>query len=111
MQVKMRFVPSDSPDVESYAIYVCPADEPLTKANATMRQVVPKTNPDADGKMTVLLNGVPNFDSLDGVYNFGVATIDDAGNESPLLTEGFENVSLDFVPPNPPTAGEIVIEQ
>lgn len=111
MQVKMRFIPSDSPDVEKYAIYVGPAGEPLTKTTATLRQEVPKANPDADGKMTVVLNGVQNFDTLDGVYNFGVATVDDAGNESPLLTEGFENVSLDFVPPNPPTAGEIVIEQ
>lgn len=108
MSAFIKFKQSGSQDVVANKIYVRvhnPAT-PINKLNALKNvKVEPPPNPDIDGFTNIEFSVL--FPTLDGYYDFGVSAIDDAGNESPLLTQGFINIPLDFVAPGPPTEGSI----
>jgi len=108
MAAMIKFRQSASQDVVSNIVYVKPHDpaEPITKDNATESKALdPPPTPDADGFINFDIQTL--FPNLDGDYDFGIAAIDDAGNPSPLLTQGLINVSLDFVAPSPPTDASV----
>jgi hypothetical protein len=87
MAINLKFKPSLSPDVVKYNLYYKPHA--------------------ADGYIHIELNSISQLAGLDGTYDLGVAAEDDAGNISPLLTQGLANLTLDFVAPSPPTEASI----
>lgn len=111
MSVKLWFYKSASPDVVKYELYMVDKGVPLerlddgTVAGATVFDL---GLPVADGnnKMWVELEELKGITDKDGVFDFGVSAIDDAGNPSSFLE--ITNVSLDFVAPDAPTGGGIV---
>jgi hypothetical protein len=107
MAARIKFQQSASQDVVSNIVYVKPhSAEAITKDNATKQAALdPPPAPEADGYIHFDIQ--PLFPDLDGDYDFGIAAIDDAGNPSPLLTQGLINVSLDFVAPSPPTDASV----
>jgi hypothetical protein len=109
MSANLKFKPSGSADVASYTLYHKPyvANETLTKDNATDSVDLGKPNAQADGFIHIELATIPELQSLDGEYDLGVAAIDDAGNVSPLLTQGLANISLDFLAPSPPSEASV----
>lgn len=108
MSAFIKFKQSNSADVKGNRIYVKTHDasNPITKNNAEHQvDVIPAPAPDTDGFTNIELN--PLFPTLDGSYDFGVSALDDAMNASPMLTQGYTNISIDFVAPNPPTEGSV----
>jgi hypothetical protein len=107
MGARIKFKQSDSADVVSNMVYVKPhGTETITKTNATNKKALnPPPAPEADGLIHFDIQSL--FPDLDGEYDFGVSAIDDQGNESPLLTQGIANISLDFVAPGPPTNASV----
>ena len=99
-QAILHFTPSGSPDVAGYALYI----EEMPNAVTINSERIDLGNPAPVGnEINVDLSTLPGMLTKDSRYNLGVATIDDAGNESSLLTDGLENVALDFAAPNPPS--------
>ena len=97
----IRFLPSDSPDVVTNRLYFEEAPNPVTYDS----QFVDVGNtPDGDGYIVVDL-GV-HFVGMDGVYNIGVAAVDDGGNEADM--QEANDLPLDFQAPNPTGAIEIL---
>jgi len=98
-----RFTPSASPDVVGYRVYV---DLPgaLTYSSPSHTELNP--TPDADGKVAVDLANLSISATKDGIYDIGVAALDDADNESDMAT--LAGVNLDFIAPDAPTNLEIV---
>jgi hypothetical protein len=90
----LSFVPSASSDVVAYRLYI---DEgPLTYNSITFPPFTETSGIDL-GAM---------IGPVDGIYNIGVSSIDDAGNESDIL-EVASNYPLDFIAPDAPTGGVI----
>ena len=87
--VTLSFPPSESADVVGYKLYIEPIPTEVTHDSQGY---------DIGNNTSVLLNTL--FEGTDGVYNIGVAAVDDAGNESDLSL--MSDVPLDFVPPVPP---------
>jgi len=114
MAVLIRVKPSGSQDVVGYRIYLKPyaAGEVISKENATISIEVPVAGWEdrGDGYIYCRLDNKPEFAGLDGYYDFAVAAVDDAGNISPLLTQGLSNVGVDLLAPNPPTEASIIFE-
>ena len=109
MAAMLKFRPSASQDVESYRLYLKP-DEPnvqLTKDNAVIQTNLGNPAPDTDGFIKVNMQTIPDLENLDGMYDLGVAAIDDAGNASPLLLQGLADISLDFLAPSPPSEASV----
>jgi len=100
--VIMKFPASGSIDVVSYRFYMEEAPAPVTY-NSEVFDIIEK--PDDEGIIAVDLSAIPGMTTKDGSYNFGVSSLDDAGNESSLSL--INNVVIDFVAPDPP--GEIII--
>lgn len=95
----IQFTPSPSPDVVTNKLYVQKAPTVVTYDSQAFDI---GNKPGADGYIAVDLKSLlPN---VDGIYNIGVASIDDAGNESDMSTKS--DVPLDFVAPASP--GEII---
>ena len=105
--VTLKFKESFSPDVVGYKLYVGPAPDPVDRRTAQVFDLG-KPDADADNMISIDIASLPDAMTMDGTYNLGVAAIDDAGNESSLLTEGLENVALDFVAPDPPTSATVI---
>jgi hypothetical protein len=106
----LKFKPSESADVVGYKMFVKPyvEGETITKENATITVDLGLPVADAaDGYIKVDLAKVEVIAALDGYFDLGVASIDDAGNSSVLLTQGLANIGLDFVAPVPPTDGSV----
>ena len=105
----LKFKPSESADVVGYKLYMKPHEEsiPLTKDNAGINLDLGKPVPDTDGYIKIQLETIPEISVLDGFYDLGVASVDEVGNASPLLTQGLVNIDLDFVAPVPPTDGSV----
>jgi hypothetical protein len=99
--VVLTFNASGSSDVAGYALYVEDAPNPPTRNSKRIDLGNP--SPDSNGVIEVELSAISEVTTLDGTYNLGVVSVDDAGNESSMLTEGIQNVALDFTAPNPPT--------
>jgi hypothetical protein len=109
MSAFLKFKPSLSADVVGYRLFYKNHDpaEPITKNNAfgTIELGNPPSN--AQDEIHIELNAIPSLANLDGDYDFGIAAIDDAGNVSPLLTQGLINIGLDFLAPNPPSEASV----
>lgn len=108
--VILNFNQSNSQDVKGYALYVEEAPNPPTRNSRRIDLGNPVA--DANGGISVELSSIEEITSLggvhmDGVYNLGVVSVDDAGNESSMLTDGIQNVALDFSAPNPPTNASV----
>jgi hypothetical protein len=97
----LRFPKSGSPDVVDYMLYMEPEGTPVTYDSPSYSI---GTN-EVAGYIVVDLAQVPGMTTLDGVYDIGVAAVDDAGNESSMSTK--DSVPLDFTPPDPPGPLEI----
>jgi hypothetical protein len=114
MAVLVRIKPSGSQDVVSYQVYMKShvQNEIITKENASIKVVVPldEWEDRGDGYIYCRLDNRNEFAGLDGYYDFAIAAIDDAGNISPLLTQGLSNVGVDLLAPNPPTEASIIFE-
>jgi hypothetical protein len=104
-QVHLTFTKSGSPDVVGYALYIEEAPNPASFNSQRFDLGNPPD--DGSGKIDVLLSELPGIDTKDGVYNLGISAVDDAGNESSLLTDGLDNIALDFVAPDPPTSASV----
>jgi len=81
---------STSPDVKGYNLYV---EESPNAVNLN------STKHDLGDVDSVELNGL--LGDVDGVYNIGLTSYDDAGNEGPMAI--LTDIPLDFVAPAPPT--------
>jgi hypothetical protein len=110
MRIVLKFKPSEAVDVVSYKLYASPSEneEMLDKETAEFNVNLGKPEVDSEGFMNVALNDIPEVNDFEGEYDFGITAIDEAGNESPLLAEGFQNVNVDFIAPDPPTAGSVL---
>lgn len=99
----IKFAPSSSPDVVTNKLYVQEAPDAVTYESTSfdVGNVV-----GGDGLITVDLKTV--MPSVDGIFNIGVAAVDDAGNESDMKTAA--DVPLDFVAPNPVGDIEILLQ-
>ena len=98
----LRFVPSDSPDVVTNKLYVEPEGTPLTYDSLSF-DIGNAPDPE-DGMVHVDLSTV--FIDYDGVYDIGIAAVDDGGNEADMQT--LTGVPLDFVAPNPVSGLELI---
>jgi hypothetical protein len=104
--VKLKFNPSQSSDVVGYKLYV----QPVPDAPNYTSQSYPLGSPEPDvesGKIVINLTELLSDGSVaDGVYNVGVAAVDDGDNISSM--DILNNVPLDFVAPDAPTGIEVV---
>jgi hypothetical protein len=95
--LSIKFKQSESPDVVTNKLYLVEMPGPVTY-ESTSYDI--GNTPDVNGMIVVdLATIVPN---VDGIFNLGVAAVDDAGNESEMSK--VDNVPLDFVAPLPPGA-------
>ena len=109
MPAYLKFKPSTSQDVSYYQLYYKSFNlgDSLTKDNADNIINLGMRTPDPNGFIIVELSGLPGLANLDGQYDLGIAAVDDAGNISPLLTEGLLNIDLDFLAPSPPSEASV----
>lgn len=105
----LKFKPSESVDVVGYNLYMKPyeAGTLLTKENSTKTVLLGLPLTDPDGYVRIHLEAISDIATLDGFFDLGVASIDEVGNTSMLLTQGLANIDLDFVAPVPPTDGSV----
>jgi hypothetical protein len=94
--VTLSFPASSSTDVVGYKLYI--EESPANVSHSS-------PNYDLGNNTTITLNNV--LGTIDGVYNIGVASVDDVGNESDFSL--LNDVPLDFVPPEPPGALTITL--
>lgn len=90
LSTKLAFAPSESADVVGYKLYVAKDPEPVNYDSPSF---------DLGTKTEVYISALPGINQLDGVYNLGVTSVDDAGNESDMQI--VEKVPLDFFAPAP----------
>ena len=90
-EVTLTFPASGSPDVVGYKLYIEPTPDPVTYASQSF---------DLGNNTSVDIASLPGMTTLDGIYNMGVAAVDDAGNESSFSL--LNDVPLDFTAPDPP---------
>ena len=96
----LNFKPSGSSDVTEYKLYIEESPTEVTYSSQSIDLGYPLI--ESDGYIKIDLSTLPNMTTKDGIYNLGISSIDDAGNESSIMTIGLENVPLDFVAPDPP---------
>ena len=87
--VTLSFPPSESTDVVGYKLYLETSPTEVTHESPSH---------DLGNNTSILLNTI--LGTIDGVYNIGVVSVDDVGNESDFSL--MSDVPLDFVPPGPP---------
>jgi hypothetical protein len=110
MSANLKFKPSGSLDVVGYNLYYKDHEDSVSLTKNNSIAVIDLGKPDVDvddGFIHIELNSLPALSGLDGMYDLGVAAVDDAGNTSPMLVQGLANISLDFLAPNPPTEGSV----
>lgn len=107
----LAIVGSTSPDVLGHKLYVVPEGSGLVR---DLDGTVPGADefllgsplPDVgDGKTRWDLSVLPGMSDKDGLFDLGIAAIDDAGNESAFFI--IPGAALDFVAPDAPTDGAI----
>ena len=97
----IRFLASDSPDVATNRLYY---EEVPTEVTYDSQWVDVGNVADVDGYVNVSLGA--HLGALDGIYNIGIAAVDDVGNEATMSKAN--DLPLDFVAPNPVGAIEIL---
>ena len=102
--VTMKFPASGSADVVGYVLYMEESPNPVTVES----EKYDIGNDVTEGIVSVDLSTLPEMTTRDGVYNFGVAAVDDAENESSLTL--INNIAIDFIAPDPPGEIEIIRE-
>ena len=102
-EFKIRFKGSDSPDVVTNKLYWI--ESPAIVDYNTQSVDVGNVQ-DVDGYVNVDLGKVLSAHNLDGIYNIGVAAVDDMGNEATMSKAS--DLPLDFVAPNPVGVLEIL---
>lgn len=109
MSIMLKFKPSGSADVVKYNLYykAHEAGVTLNKDNSLAVVDLGKPAVGTDGFIHIELNKITQLSGLDGMYDLGVAAVDDAENVSPLLTQGLADLNLDFLIPSPPTEASI----
>jgi len=102
----LTFTPSGSSDVTGYKLFheVAPAEIGPESPSVFLDNPPVSQN----GMIEVDLATVPGFSTMDGVYNLGLASVDDVGNESSIVTAGLSGIPLDFVAPDPPTNASVL---
>ena len=100
----LRFAPSDSPDVVTNKLYLELSPIVVTDTSPSFDI---GNNINGDGLVEVNLAIVPGMTTLDGVYNIGVAAVDDRGNEASMTLA--DDIALDFLAPNP--VGSLVFSE
>ena len=98
--LSLKFTPSTSPDVVSYALYV-----------ESVPTQVSYDSTKYDLAMPAIINNEMTFDMVtlnlpEGDYNFGIVAIDDVGNESSM--DLIDNVPLDLTAPDAPSGARVV---
>ena len=100
MKVKsliMHITPGASPDQVGFKLYMEEAPNPVSYESQSWTL----------GQQTeVDLSTLEGMTTKNGVYNFGLVTIDGTGNESSMLIS--EGVEVDFVAPDPPLKIEFI---
>ena len=107
----LRFVPSVSPDVAKYMLYIEASVTPSTLGYDSDKIDLGLPAPEADGKVSIDLStfDIPNIIDprpVDDKYDVGVTAIDTSGNEGKMAI--LVGVTLDFTAPVAPTELEIV---
>ena len=92
----LRFLPSDSPDVVTNKLYLETWPTAVTEASPSF-DIGNTIN--IDGLVEVNLAVVEGMTTLDGIYNVGVAAVDDRGNEASMTLA--DEIASDFLAPNP----------
>lgn len=98
----LRFIPSDSPDVVTNKMYM---EEVPGVVSSDSPSFDIGNNLNAGGQVEVDISLLPGMTTMDGVYNIGVAAVDDRGNEASMTL--LNDVPFDFVAPNP--VGSLII--
>lgn len=93
--MRLTFTPSGSPDVVNYRLYYAPEGQ------------LAFDSPFVDLGMSndVDLSSFPDLLGLDGVYDVGIAAVDDVGNERMGVQA---SVPFDFIAPDAPTNISII---
>ncbi len=94
--VMLSFGASGSSDVVGYKLYMEVSPSVLDYTSNSF---------DLGNTTSIDLSTLPGMTSNDGVYNLGITSVDDAGNESSMTL--LNDVPLDFIAPDAPT--DIVI--
>jgi len=92
----LRFEPSDSPDVVTNKMYMEEVPAPVTVDSQFFDL---GNNLNVEGLVEVDISTLPGMTTRDGIYNVGVAAVDDRGNEASMTL--MNDVPFDFVAPNP----------
>lgn len=110
----LRFVPSDSIDVVTNKMYMeeSPAVVVQKPANPEPEDVWSLEFDlgnfiNSDGLVEVDISSLPGMTTTDGVYNIGVAAVDDRGNEASMSL--LNDVPFDFIAPN--QVGVLVVSE
>ena len=100
----------DTSEIAGYKLYMVTNDKPMERdfeGNVPDAQVFDLGKPaDVSGKCETNLAGLMNMTTNDGIYNLGIATIDNDGNESSFYL--MSDVPLDFVAPDAPSSAGII---
>lgn len=86
----LSWTKSVSTDVKGYNLYIQESPDAVS---------LQSQKHDLGDVSSVELNGL--LGEIDGVYNIGLSSYDDVGNEGPMAK--LNDVPLDFVAPAPPT--------
>ena len=110
--VKLKFKKSVSLDTAGYRLYFTEYPTEIIKGQTPVVDITNFLTPDVsdDNYVSVILNDIPIFGDLEGVYNFGLEAYDRYDNDSPILINGLENITIDFLAPAPPTNAVIIYE-
>lgn len=100
--VFLKFGISASPDASTYNLYVEEAPTPVTDQSPVYDL---GGDDDDDGEIRIDLATIPELSSVDSLYNLGITTVDDGGNESDMKV--INDVPLDFLAPDAPGDPEI----
>jgi hypothetical protein len=95
---QIQWDPSASPDAVKHRVYIVPQGTTLDYTSPMVEVDMPKVTLDIPDEF-------PGFPQLDTVYQIGVTSVDDAGNESSMeiITAPF-----DFDAPDAPTNVRVV---
>ena len=100
-EIYLRFTPSGSSDVVSYALYSDIVPTAVTYENSTRHDLgMPSAENDE------LVFDMSTLGLAEGDYNFGLVAIDDVGNESSM--DLIDNVPLDLTAPDAPSGARVV---
>lgn len=91
--VNISFPPSGSSDVVGYKLYMEEVPNAVTYTSQSW---------DLGNETTIDLATLTDMTTKDGIFNLGVTSVDDAGNESSMSL--ISDVALDFIEPDPPGA-------